>query len=356
MSVRPVTYAAGPHRTGSKSVAFLQPDGHYGLNNAAAFMTSDGALMVDAAYDLPRARRIVEAFVQPEANPVGRIAVLALTHEHGDHVYGACVVPAPRVIMAERAAAGMAALPRSLPARLSTLGTEGRSMLASLLQDKFDFTGVALRAPTQTFSGQTSVEVGGSTFTLIEFTDCHTASDTVVFDARDGGVVATGDLMFADSHIPLFTPHARRWADALARLLELPSTTFVPGHGRLCTRADVREHREYLLWLLDAAQRASARGLTPDEAADELAADLRPWATLQRPDVIVNSLAVAYREVQPDYPAQSYDESLAQRWRFRARWRGRLPGLDAPLELNPRLGGLRTLRDLELRITEEPLA
>lgn len=348
-AVHSIPFATGLQRVAEGASAYLQPDGHYGLNNVAVFWTDDGAVMVDAAYDIPRTRRIVGA-IQAEARD-GRIAALVLTHEHGDHTFGASEVPTGEVIMTATAAQSQQRAPAALAARIGGLGEESRAMMETLLQDKFDFSGIRLRKPTRTFSGRMTLHAGAAELELVEFGNIHTASDCAVID-RASGVAAAGDMMFADSHVPLFAPNAARWAKALEDLLATGCTRFVPGHGRICDEDDVRQHRDYLLWLLELAHRSHAAGLTPDEAADRAVQSLGEWSALERPDVLVNSLAVAYREVAPDYPVQSYADSLAQRWRFRSRWAGRVAGMNPPLPLHTRLGGMRTLSELRLAVQD----
>lgn len=338
-------FVTGLQSVTAYSSAYLQPDGHYGLNNAAVFWTPEGAVLVDTAFDVPRTRRIVDSVAHANRAPSG-IAALILTHEHGDHSYGACAVPTSRVVMAKAAGAAMVANSNpALSVRITGLEGEARAMMETLLEDKFDFSEVKLRPPTETFNGETHLDFGGTVLRVIEFERVHTVSDSVVINEAER-VAATGDLMFADSHIPLFQPHAHRWAAAMERLLELDVDTFVPGHGRLCDKGDVREHRDYLLWLRDWAGRAFHRGLTPEEAADELVGDLGPFAQLQRADILVNSLDVLYSEVSPHHTRLSHAQSLAQRWRFRMRWRGRLPGLCEPVPLNTRLGSFESLARL----------
>lgn len=339
-------YTTGLQSVTANVSAYLQPDGHYGLNNAAVFWTSEGAVLVDTAFDIPRTRKLVDAITHANHTP-NDISALILTHNHGDHSYGACVVPTARLIMADEAVKSMREAAGGLVTRLKGLGVEAQAMLETLLQDNFDFTGVKMRLPSETFSGETTLEVGERKLRLLEFRDIHTTSDSIVVDEAER-VAVTGDLMFADSHIPLFGPHSRRWAQVMERFLELDVDTFIPGHGRLCDRDDVREHRDYLLWLYDCGERAYRRGLTPEEAANELIVDLGPYAHLQRADILLNSLDVLYCEIAPDRSRTTYEDSLAQRWRFRMRWRGCLPGICEPLSPGMRLKGFLTLSQLNL--------
>lgn len=343
-------YVTGLQAVMPGASAYLQPDGHYGLNNAAVFWTSDGAVLVDTAFDVPRARRIADAVTQSGRDRPD-IAALILTHDHGDHSFGACVIPTGRVIMSRAAGAALREAASTVSVRFSSLQGDSREMMETLLADKFDFSEVRYRAPTETFEGEASFDFGSTRLKLIEFQQVHTVSDSIVIDEQQG-VAAMGDLMFADSHIPMFLPSSRKWAAAMDRVLRLNVEHFIPGHGRLCDREDVREHRDYLLWIYDEAERRFRRGMPADAAADDLVVHLGPYAHFQRADTLVNTLDTIYREISPDHPKASMDEHLAQRWRFRMRWRGRLPGLADPLPLNTRLGGFETLAQLRMLETD----
>ena len=341
-----VGYVTGLHRVTPGASAWLQPDGHFGLNNAGVFWTGAGAVLVDCAYDVPRARKIAQAIdASGAAQP--QIAALVLTHDHGDHSFGACAIPTGRVVMTDKAAAALRQAAGTVAVHISGLQGDARAMMETLLADKFDFSEVRYRPPTETFSGATTLAIGGVTLHLREFEGVHTVSDTIVHCPQEG-VVVMGDLMFADSHIPFFRPSSKRWAEAMTQALALDAEHYVPGHGRLCTRDDVREHRDYLWWIYDQAERRCRKGMTPEEAADDLVQKLGDYAHLQRADNLVTSLDVLYREVDPKRPETSYSDSLAMRWRFRMKWRGRLPGVVDALPLNTRLGGFKTLAALRM--------
>lgn len=339
-------YITGLQPVAANASAYLQPDGHFGLNNAGVFWTSAGAVLVDTAYDVPRARKIAEAITHASRAP-NHVEALILTHDHGDHSWGACAIATQRVVMSETAAAALKQSTANISVRFSHLEGEARAMMETLLADKFDFSEVRYRPPTETFSGEATLKIGDTALRLIEFRDVHTVSDSIVVDESEG-VAVTGDLMFADSHIPLFMPTALRWAQVMDEFLKLDADTFIPGHGRLCNRDDVREHRDYLLWVYDAVESRARRGMSVEEAADDLVRDLGPYRHFQRADNLVGTVDVLYGVIKPDHPRSTHAESLALRWRFRNRWRGHLPNVAEPLPLNTRLGGFRTLAELRM--------
>lgn len=348
MNVTPFTtgYVTGLHRLTSRASAWLQPDGHFGLNNAGVFWSDEGAVLVDCAYDVPRTRKIAAAIAN-SGMAATNIAALVLTHDHGDHSFGACAVPTPRMVMTDAAAKALRQTAGELSVRINGLKGDARNMMETLLADKFDFSEVRYRPATETFSGSTTLDFAGLKLNLREYEGLHTVSDSIVH-CPEQSVVVMGDLLFADSHTPLFRPEARRWAAMLDEAAALDATHYVPGHGRMCTREDVIGQRDYLLWLYDEVERRFRKGMAVEDAADDLVSKLGPYAHLQRADNLVSSVDVLYREVSPEHPLPAYDESLARRWRFRMRWRGQLPGVVDALPLNTRLGGFKTLSELRM--------
>jgi glyoxylase-like metal-dependent hydrolase (beta-lactamase superfamily II) len=81
---------------------------------------------------------------------------------------------------------------------------------------------------------------------------CHTAEDCVVWVPGDR-VLFVGDI-FGWGLIPLSqelrTQTASRLVDTYARLIALDAAVVVPGHGPLCSTAELRRWVEYLHWLV----------------------------------------------------------------------------------------------------------
>jgi len=110
---------------------------------------------------------------------------------------------------------------------------------------------------------------------------CHTEGDCVVWSPADG-VLCVGDI-FGWGLIPLSGPldddSARTLETTVERLIDLGAATVVPGHGPLCTTAELRRWLDYFRWLRREVVRASTAGgsdatirtaLSPPE-------DMRAW-------------------------------------------------------------------------------
>lgn len=104
----------------------------------------------------------------------------------------------------------------------------------------------------------------------------HTASDLWLHLRRDGlDIIATGDVASLDIYpfldlgpggcdVPAMIDRLRAWAE------RYPQAVFVPGHGRLATAADLRQHAAYLSALWKQVARARSDGLSEDRAVKRI--------------------------------------------------------------------------------------
>lgn len=110
---------------------------------------------------------------------------------------------------------------------------------------------------------------------------CHTPEDCIIW-FPDDSVLFVGDL-FGWGLIPLMTnvrdEDARRFAATFERLIAYDAATVVPGHGPLCTTAELVRWVEYFGWLRDEIARACSQGLTDEEVLAKVAPpqDMHTW-------------------------------------------------------------------------------
>lgn len=110
---------------------------------------------------------------------------------------------------------------------------------------------------------------------------CHTNQDCIIH-LPDDNALFTGDL-FGWGLIPLMTAlqsdSAAHLVDTYQRLIAYDAATVIPGHGPLCTTAELVRWVEYFAWLREETSRAVAEGLTDAEITRQLAApeDMHTW-------------------------------------------------------------------------------
>ena len=112
----------------------------------------------------------------------------------------------------------------------------------------FEFEGITVRKPDETFEGELTLSVDGTEVRLIEVGPAHTRGDIVVH-VPGQKVVFTGDILFVGGHPIVWAGPVRNWVAALDRILAMDVDTVVPGHGPVVDKTAVGDEREYLLWV-----------------------------------------------------------------------------------------------------------
>ena len=171
------------------------------------------------------------------------------------------------------------------------LGTVFRKMFGA-----FDFSGIEVPPPDETFERHLDVVVGDRPVSLVQLGPAHTDGDVIVH-LPDAGVVYTGDLLFIDGTPIAWAGTLRNWIDAVDAILALEPTAIVPGHGPVTDAAGARKVRDYLEMLDREGRVRHAAGMGPVEAARDIAlGEYAGWLDHER--VVVN-METLYRELDP---------------------------------------------------------
>ncbi|MBN2192527.1 MAG: MBL fold metallo-hydrolase [Polyangiaceae bacterium] len=318
-----IPFTRGPHRIAPGIYAYLQPRGSWGQSNAGLIVDGERSLLIDTLFDRQHTAAMLAALREVEPATANLDWVIN-THANGDHCWGNDLVRGARILTSRACAEEMRELPPHRLALLmrvarvlAALGPVGRGLgtlcdalglarAGALLAassyvvrafGEFDFRGIELVLPTDTFSGDRELSIGSRRVELWEVGPAHTRGDVVVF-VPDARVLFAGDLLFANAHPLLWEGPVSRWRAACERILDADVEVIVPGHGRLCDRAAVVSLRDYLDWLWTAAQRRFDAGLGVMAAARELATELEvgPFAGWAEPERVVVNVAACYRE------------------------------------------------------------
>jgi len=294
-------YAQGLQEVGDGLYAYLQPDGGWGWSNAglivadAADAVGGGTLLVDTLYDLELTERMLRA-MRRAVPAAARIDTLVNTHANGDHCYGNQLVGDARIIASERTASEMTELPPAAMAALveqaPAMGEVGAFFLECF--GAFDFQGIELRLPAQTFSDELELRVGERELRLIEVGPAHTRGDTLVHVPAER-VLFSGDILFSQAHPIAWAGPVSNWIAACERILELDVEVIVPGHGPLAGAPEVRELKAYFDYLYAEAGACHAQGMSPVQAARAISLDR--WADWGEPERLVVNVANIYREL-----------------------------------------------------------
>jgi len=311
-----VAYEKGLHELGDGLFAYLQPDGGWGWSNAGLIAADGTSLLVDTLYDLKLTREMLATMAPvTERHPID--AALN-THANPDHCFGNELLPSGAQIYASKATSeeldeispGLLQAMKSAP----DMPAELREFVAHAF-GPFDFEGITVRPPSQTFEGRLEVSVGDREISFIELGPAHTGGDTIVH-VPDARVVFTGDLLFIDG-TPIVWASISNWIEACDRILALGAEVLVPGHGPVTDASGAREVQRYLRFVREEARKRFDAGMGADQAADDI--DISDFAGWSDPERIAANVLAAYRELDPGLPSPS----PAEVFMLMARWRAR---------------------------------
>jgi len=293
-----MSYTKGLHEVGDGLYAYLQPDGGWGWSNAGLVVDGESTLLIDTLYDLALTEQMLQA-MRRAVSAAARIDTLVNTHANGDHCYGNQLVGGARIVASERTAAEMTELPPAAMAALLEQAPAMGELGAFFLEcfGAFDFTGIELALPQETFSGELGMRVGELELELIEVGPAHTRGDTLVHvPARR--VLFSGDILFSGAHPIAWAGPVSNWIAACERILAMEVEVIVPGHGPLASPDAVRELQAYFEYLYAQARACHAEGMTALQAARAMSLDR--WADWGERERLFVNVANVYTELSGD--------------------------------------------------------
>jgi len=288
-------YTRGLHDLGNSVYAYLQPNGSWGWSNSGIIVDGDVSMLVDTLYDLKLTGEMLET-MRRSLPAAAQIDTLVNTHANGDHCYGNQLVGDARIIASARTAeemlevspASMAML-KSQAAQLGNLGAFFARIFAP-----FDFEGITLTPPTQTFERELELRVGSKEVRLLEVGPAHTRGDTLVYVPGDR-TIFTGDILFSEGHPVMWAGPVGNWIRVCDTILGLDVETIVPGHGPITNKQGVMRLKNYWEYLLQEVRQRYEAGLSVQEIARDIRLDeYATWNDAERLVVNVDSI---YREL-----------------------------------------------------------
>jgi glyoxylase-like metal-dependent hydrolase (beta-lactamase superfamily II) len=293
-----MNYLKGLQEVGDGLYAYLQPDGSWGWSNAGLVTDGECTLLIDTLYDLSLTAEMLKA-MRDAVPAAARIETLVNTHANGDHCYGNTLVEGARIVTSERTAQEMPELPPAAMAAVVEqapgMGELGEFFLRCF--GAFDFAGIELALPDETFSGELTINVGDRRLDLYEVGPAHTRGDTLIHVPADR-LIFTGDILFSGAHPIAWAGPVSNWIAACDRILAMDVEVIVPGHGPIAGPDAVREERAYFEYLYDRARALHAEGLDVMQATRSLNMDR--WASWGESERLVVNVANIYAELNGD--------------------------------------------------------
>jgi glyoxylase-like metal-dependent hydrolase (beta-lactamase superfamily II) len=310
----------GLHEIADGVWAYLQPDGSWGYSNAGLVAGEGASLLVDTLFDLRLTAAMLDTMAPHTASRP--IATVVNTHANGDHCHGNQLVAGPgtRVITSAATAKEMTDLPASALTALKGLdiGEEGNRFVAEAF-GAFDFEGIDVPPPTDTFEGILTTDAGGREVVLYEVGPAHTGGD-IIAHLPDAGIVFAGDILFMEGTPIVWAGPVVNWLAACRRIREVAPAVVVPGHGPLTDADGVLDMEGYFEWLLDETALRQAAGMTAAEAAWDI--DLGPYGAWTDTERIVVNVDAVYHDLDPTHQRMNALAGMREMGRYRAA-RGR---------------------------------
>ena len=290
-----MNYTLGLHEIAEGTHAYLQPDGGWGWSNAGLVVGDGASLLVDTLFDLRITQRMLDHMAPFTASaPIGSVVN---THANGDHCYGNSLVKGANIIASAATAHEMTEVPPAMLAALNKAPGEVGELFRHFFGE-FDFDGIEMALPTETFTGKHSFDVGGRRIDLVEVGPAHTAGDTIVF-VPDARTVYTGDILFIGGTPIVWAGPLDNWIAACDLINAADVETIVPGHGPITDKAGVTSIREYLVYVRDQATERFDGGMDAWDAARDIALNgFGQWGEFGRIAVNVDTV---YRSLDPTH-------------------------------------------------------
>ena len=288
-------YEKGLHETGNGIYAYLQPDGGWGWSNAGLVVDDGASLLVDTLFDAVLTREMLDVMADASGVTAEAIDTVVNTHANGDHTHGNGLCTKAEVIASEASAREMESF---TPAMMQSFmdSAEALGEAGDYLKDvfgPFDFSSIAEKLPTKTFSDELCLEVGAKSVHLLEVGPAHTRGDVLVHVPEDR-TIFTGDILFIEGTPLMWAGPVANWIRACDRIIGLDPEVIVPGHGPITDVAGVAQVKAYLQYIEREARARYDAGLNVREAALDIAlGDFDRWIDAERIAINVDTL---YRE------------------------------------------------------------
>lgn len=284
-------YTKGMHEIGDGVYAYLLPDGSWGWSNSGLITDGESSLLVDTLFDLKLTAEMLATY-RASIPAAEKIDVLVNTHADGDHTFGNQLVKDARIIGTQGTVADFARFDakviHNICMNAEQFGSAGVFMRECFRP--FDFSGIELTPPNETFSGRMELMVGEKKVELIEVGPAHSLGDALIY-VPDDKVVYTGDILFTEGTPIAWYGPVKRWIDVCDMVIGMDVETVVAGHGPISTKDDVRRMRDYLQHVTDQAKPFWEQGMDYLQTAYRIdLGEYKDWNDAERVVVTIQTL------------------------------------------------------------------
>lgn len=236
--------------------------------NVGCVVTTDGLVLIDTP------QRPTDALKwKNELDRKGVIKYIINTEHHGDHVLGNFFFPG--IVIAHQGTKENASVMfdnmEQIVARVKDMDPEGVHLLSNYVPNE----------PKITLDSRLTLYLGNDVLELINLPG-HTPNETVVL-IPNRGVIFTGDNVVYRVRPAFHDCSPKTWVESLEAIKAMDFEVLVPGHGEVCDKRAIDEMISYIQEIFDQVKMAIERGLTKQEALEQVQFDDRmPLAEHQK--------------------------------------------------------------------------
>ena len=241
----------------------VAPDLHFfyddGSSNSAFLVTDEGVLVIDSGQHPADGRALLQRIRKVTDKPV---KWLVNTHAHGDHFLGnPAFKQAGATIVAHRDTALM--MKHHYNYEISRRG-------AYFKRKNLDPKEVELVMPDVVFDSSMTITLGNRTVQLLYFGAGQNPGDTMVHFPHARALFIGGPFARQNWSNTSFTPSVDGWIALLRKVAALDVDLYLPGHGDVGSKQDVRDEANWLDHFQDTVRAAMAKGMSKEEMVQKL--------------------------------------------------------------------------------------
>ena len=259
-----------------------------GFPNIEYVVGTRGTLAIDTGMGPQNGAVVVKEAAKLSKNP---LLYLTTTHFHPEHSSGEQAFPPGTVLIRNQ----------SQQDELEKRGQEYIDLFSSrsavnkeLLKD------VKLRRPDILYDREMKLDLGGVTVRLFWLgTPAHTRGDQMIFVEEDSTLIP-GDIVQNKlvPNMPNSDASVKGWIGMLDKLAALNPKYILPDHGALGDGSLIAQEKAWLVDLQTRALDAKRKGLSADDAAKQVATDMKAKYPDWEGNAAGNAVRRVYEEAQ----------------------------------------------------------
>jgi cyclase len=273
----------------SRVFALLGPTQHANKHNQGYMINSTvivgdtGVVLIEPGGTDEVGRHIAAAVRRITPKPVTHVIN---THPHGDHYLGNVAFGGAKFISSERG--------RDMVLKT---GDDWVRKMERDVRRRFPGTRPVVADITYKEGTKTAVVLNGVAFIFWVPQGSHTVGDMLVH-LPDDKVLVAGDILVNGVVPTMRDANIKNWINTLDELQKVEVNAFVPGHGPLMNKSDVKSLHHSMSTFYSRVKEGFLNGLTEFEIRRSL--DLSDWERFERSYAIGSNINRAYRENEED--------------------------------------------------------